>query len=97
MPLASHTNSSYAFPLVAKDGAVATKLKLLLEQAGIETRPIVSGNLLMQPFLRGYRLEPGSDMNIQMAHDNGVYVGNNHLIGEREMIMMDDVLGSLGA
>ena len=97
MPVASSSTSSYAFPLVARDSAVAAKLKLLLESAGIETRPIVSGNLLMQPFLQGYDIEPGSNMNIQTAHDNGVYVGNNHMIGDREMATLSHVLELLGA
>lgn len=94
IPTNSSTNSNYAFPLIAKKKNVADKLKMNLEHAGIETRPIVSGNLLLQPFLSNYSIEPGSNMNIQIVHDNGVYVGNNHLIGRKEIDMLNDVLSN---
>ena len=95
IPMIDQSVSSYAFPIVAKDPILASKLKAQLEKSGIETRPIVSGNLLLQPFLQNYKLQPGSKMNIQIAHEHGVYVGNNHLIGKKEIDILEAVLDSL--
>lgn len=92
VPSNSDTNSSFAFPIVAKNKKVADKLKTELEIASIESRPIVSGNLLAQPFLNDYSLEPGSNLNIQKLHENGVYVGNNHFITSWEISLLSDVL-----
>jgi CDP-6-deoxy-D-xylo-4-hexulose-3-dehydrase len=94
MPVDSDTNSSYAFPIVAKNKKTADQLKFDLDGAGIETRPIVSGNLLLQPFLKNYSLEDGSKMHIKTVHENGVYVGNNQLIGRSEIEMLSDVLAN---
>lgn len=95
LPSSSSTNSNYAFPLIAKDGVMAEKMKIVLEKSGIETRPIVSGNLLSQPFLQGYKIEPGSLMNIEKIHSNGVYIGNNHMIGSDELGLLEQVLRSI--
>lgn len=91
VPANSPNDSSYAFPIVAKDKAVATRVRANLEAAGVETRPIVSGNLLLQPFLRAYTMEEGSRNNIQIVHENGVYVGNNHMIGPDEISLLWNV------
>lgn len=95
VPSSSSTNSNYAFPLIAKDAVMAEKMKIVLEKSGIETRPIVSGNLLSQPFLQGYKIEPGSSMNIEKIHSNGVYIGNNHMIGSDELGLLEQVLRSI--
>lgn len=88
------TNSSYAFPIVAKDANVARKLKVALEEGGIETRPIVGGNLLRQPFLRNYIMDGGAvgNFKVDILNDNGVYVGNNHLIGAKEINSLKPIL-----
>jgi CDP-6-deoxy-D-xylo-4-hexulose-3-dehydrase len=95
VPSGSDSNSSYAFPLVAKDVNLANKIKANLQAAGIETRPIVSGNLLRQPFLKGYILEGGLDKPsyIETLHKNGVYVGNNHFVSKKELQLLDKVIG----
>lgn len=92
LPASSPMNSNYAFPIIPKDHDSSVHLKKDLEYARIETRPIVSGNLLLQPFLKDYKLEPGSKNNIDILHKNGVYVGNNHLIGQREIDRLADVI-----
>jgi CDP-6-deoxy-D-xylo-4-hexulose-3-dehydrase len=92
VPSSSESNSSFAFPLVAKDDAVAQRLKDNLKKSGIETRPIVSGNILKQPFLKDYRIEKGAKGFIDELHRNGVYVGNNHFIGEKELKLLDKVI-----
>jgi CDP-6-deoxy-D-xylo-4-hexulose-3-dehydrase len=92
IPSNSDTNSSFCFPLLAKDDDVADRLKSNLVAAGIETRPIVSGNLLKQPFLRNYKIQPNGKDFIDLIHKNGIYVGNNHFIGTKELNLLDKVI-----
>jgi CDP-6-deoxy-D-xylo-4-hexulose-3-dehydrase len=55
-----------------------------LDEAGIETRPIIAGNLYEHPFMKStnqYRF----DTNAKIIHENGFYVGNN------QNVTLDDV------
>lgn len=93
IPSGSRVNTSYAFPIVTRSQNLAKSLKANLNANGIETRPIVSGNMLLQPFLRGYRIEPGGKGFVDTIHTNGVYIGNNHFVGKKEMALLDKVIG----
>lgn len=95
LPTDATTNSNFALPFITKDPANKVKLLDAFEKAGIESRPIVSGNLLRQPFLKNYKLEDGSKQNIEILHNNGVYVGNNHFVGDVELEMLADVIKNL--
>jgi hypothetical protein len=50
---------------------------------------------LRQPFLKGYVIEGGADKPsyVETLHKNGVYVGNNHFIGKKELKLLDKVIG----
>lgn len=98
IPYESSNNSNFAFPLVSKKQLTHSILRNKLYQAGIEKRPIVSGNLLSHPFLRGkYILEYGhsEEPNVSILQDRGLYVGNNHFVGDKELNMLSDVLDQL--
>lgn len=47
--------------------------------AGIESRPLIDGNLLRQPFLQQY-YDPISQRNADFMHDNAFYIGNNQFV-----------------
>lgn len=95
LPSKASTTSSYAFPLILRDGSKIGELKSALTASGIEYRPIVGGNLLLQPFLSRYKIEAGSDMNVQILNDNGLYLGNNQHVGENEMALLSEVLNKI--
>ena len=58
---------------------------------GIETRPIISGNLLRQPFLKDYTL--GKENSIaEIVHNNGFYIGNNQFLGKNNFEILDEVI-----
>jgi len=86
------TVSSFCFPFVADNMYVHLKLKKLLEEYHVEYRPIVSGNLLKQPFLKGYSAEC---INADIAHEKGLYIGNNHFVDESNFHMLDEILSQL--
>lgn len=78
IPSDSATNSSFCLPIVCRNRDLMKRLKTAFEETGIETRPIVSGNLLIQPFLKKYASI--SVPNAKILNDNGVYVGNNQYV-----------------
>lgn len=77
-------NSSFAFPFVCKNRDDMLKLKSIFTELGVEYRPIVSGNLLLHPFLKKWK-DTVSVPNATIINDNGVYVGNNQFV-TKEML-----------
>src|SRR5262249_35854772 len=46
--------SNFAMPVVAKSEAVARTYRSRFEQAGVEIRPLIAGDISQQPFFRKY-------------------------------------------
>lgn len=89
-------NSNFAFPFICRTPEITTKMKLAFEAYGVEHRPIVGGNLLRQPFLKGYKFgTPRKNATVDLLNDNGVYIGNSHFVTERDMIWLDHLVGSI--
>ena len=72
-------NSSFAFPFICKKREDMLKLKTIFNELGVEYRPIVSGNLLLHPFLEKWK-DSVDVPNANLINDNGVYIGNNHFV-----------------
>ena len=77
-------NCSFCFPFITKEKSHKDILIDLLKKREIEFRPIVGGNLLRQPFLKGYG-DPTCFPNAELLHNNGFYIGNNHFVGQTEL------------
>jgi len=78
VPKYTSTNSSFCLPLVCKNPELMHRLKKAFDEAGIEHRPIVGGNLLRQPFLAKYKHIKAP--NADILNDCGVYVGNSQFV-----------------
>lgn len=66
--------ANFGFPIVCHDTELRDHYLAKAEVAGIETRPIVAGNMTRQPFYPGRpRKLPVADH----AHDCGFYIGNH--------------------
>jgi CDP-6-deoxy-D-xylo-4-hexulose-3-dehydrase len=85
-------NSSFAFPFIAKDKETFQKIKYLFDINKIEHRPIVSGNLMRQPFLSSYSMASGRDDYNVHKLDNGLYIGNNHFLTNENFKVLRSVL-----
>lgn len=95
-PSSSESNSSFCFPFVAKNDDVAKEIKKRFEDYKIETRPVIGGNLLKHPFLkREQNLLLTDDNTSSLIHKNGVYVGNNHEIGDKHFEILEECLKNL--
>ena len=82
-------NSSFCFPIICHTADIKQQFITACRRHGVEYRPIVSGNLMRQPFLKKY----GNQVmpNAQRLHENGVYIGNNQFVGEREFVILETI------
>lgn len=70
--------SSFAFPLIAEDGGAAAAIRRAVDALDIESRPVVAGNLLKQPFMHTATVEAMPTPTADHIHELGLYVGNGH-------------------
>lgn len=70
----------FGFPMIITEKAPFTRSEMIahLEAAGIETRPIIAGNITRQPALQGSRYRTvGMLPNATVVHERGLFIGNN--------------------
>lgn len=84
-------NSWFCYPLTIKPEAPFDRnhITQFLEKKGIETRPIMAGNMVEQPVMRTIRYKiTGNLSNSRLIMRNGFFFGDHHKIGslEREYI-----------
>jgi len=64
-----------------------------LNRAGIQSRPIVTGNFAQNPVMRHLRHEPVPELNnAKFIHNNGLFVGNHHYLIEKQLDKLVEVL-----
>lgn len=83
--------SSFCLPFLLKNGIHKKQLQRFLTRRGIESRPIISGNLLKQPFLKKF-IQSDVYPNANFIHDNCFYVGNNQFVGAKHLQFLDSLL-----
>ena len=77
----------FGYPLLVKPDAPFGRKELLehLAAKGLETRPVIAGNIAEQPVMKLFPYRKASDLrNAQLVHRNGFYFGNHHGIGPQE-------------
>lgn len=84
--------SNFAVPVICRSPEVADLYKSKFNNAGVEIRPIIAGNMTRQPFYRKYYPEPVELPNSDLAHKNGFYFGNNPELTEAELALLADLL-----
>jgi CDP-6-deoxy-D-xylo-4-hexulose-3-dehydrase len=85
--------SNFCFPLICRTKELADKMRTIFDEVGIEHRPIIGGNLLRQPFLSQYIITSEKDnLNVDYIHDNGIYLGNNQFVGDKELDLLETIL-----
>lgn len=72
-------NSSFSFPFICKSKEDKQKLLKILDDVGVETRPVVAGNLLIHPFLEKWK-DSVEVPNAVRLNECGLYIGNSQFI-----------------
>jgi CDP-6-deoxy-D-xylo-4-hexulose-3-dehydrase len=87
--------SSFCFPLVFYSKQLKEKFELICKKRNVEYRPIIGGNLLVQPYLKQYSITNNKNNFVDIIHDCGLYLGNNQFIGDRELSELNLMLEEL--
>jgi CDP-6-deoxy-D-xylo-4-hexulose-3-dehydrase len=81
--------SSFVLPFLFRSADRKEMFLKIIQKAGIESRPLISGNLLRQPFLSKY-YNTTDYSNADFIHTNAFYIGNNQFVnGERLGILSE--------
>lgn len=74
----------YGYPLLVRENAPFSRdeFATYLEDHGIETRPIMGGNLAQHPAFEVLERRAGDLETAQAIHDRGLFFGNHHHIHE---------------
>jgi CDP-6-deoxy-D-xylo-4-hexulose-3-dehydrase len=89
-------NSCFCFPFICKSKEIKVKLISLFDKYKIEYRPVVGGNLLRQPYLKKHFISGKvGQLNADIIHENGVYIGNNQFVSKKDMMLLKNILEEL--
>jgi CDP-4-dehydro-6-deoxyglucose reductase, E1 len=77
--------SNFAFPIVAKTKEIRDKYFNQFSGAGVEIRPMISGNMQLQPFYSNYAKSDYDLPGTQFIHENGFYFGNYPELTETDL------------
>jgi len=83
--------SSFVFLFIFKNKDRKAEFQNILSIQGIESRPIISGNLLLQPFLNHYYNEVDFP-NADFLHYNAFYIGNNQFVNSERIEILKELM-----
>jgi CDP-6-deoxy-D-xylo-4-hexulose-3-dehydrase len=86
--------SSFCLPFIFKSTKDKDKLKAELLRQQVENRPIVGGNLLRQPCFSQFG-KPEDFPNAEIAHHNGLYIGNNQFVNSGRLALLEKIIGEV--
>jgi len=82
--------SSFVLPFFFKDAKKKPLFQECMMKEGIESRPLISGNLLRQPFLNQY-YDPENFKNADFIHENAFYIGNNQFVDDSRLVRLAEL------
>lgn len=92
----SELSSNFCLPIIAKNKKVKASLETAFKEENIEYRPIVSGNLLKHPFLKGYSLTSSKAKPfVETLHNNGLYIGNSQFVNKDNLAKLKIVFDAI--
>lgn len=90
-PLETSGISSFCLPFIFRNKEDREKLQEKLSSNQIESRPIISGNLLRQPCFSRYG-NRAEFKNAEVVHENGFYIGNNQFVNEERLNALSEII-----
>lgn len=91
MVLRSPGVSSFVLPFLFRRLERKQAFQAAIREAGIESRPLISGNLLRQPFLRQY-YDAAEFRHADFLHAHAFYIGNNQFVDAARMTILEDLM-----
>jgi CDP-6-deoxy-D-xylo-4-hexulose-3-dehydrase len=92
-PISHGFTSNFAYPMIDKN---RDKIVANLEAAGVETRPLICGDMAVQPYILDHRslANVGSPrgLNAMLVDDSGFYVPNHAKLTEEEVIEICQII-----
>lgn len=90
----THMNavSNFSMPIICKTPELAKFYKAKFEEAEVEIRPVIAGNMTEQPFYRKYVDDASPRPNSNLVHANGFYFGNNPEMTDEELNILCGLL-----
>tara|TARA_B100000963_G_scaffold187057_1_gene162717 strand:+ start:2083 stop:3243 length:1161 start_codon:yes stop_codon:yes gene_type:complete len=85
--------SSFSLPLIFKNKSKLLKAKNLFIKNRIEYRPIISGDLTKQPYLKKYRNKKNYYSNI--INSKGIYLGNNQFVNFKNFKLLNKIFSKV--
>lgn len=84
--------SSFAFPFVCKTPQIREHYIREFAGAGIELRPMIAGNMVMQPFFKKYISKKYELKGADALHNCGFYCGNYPELTENDLQTIESAL-----
>lgn len=84
--------SNFAMPVICKDEDGFRKYRRKFEEAEVEIRPIIAGNMAKQPFYKKHVRDGSFCPNADFIHRNGFYFPNNPELTEEETLLLSELL-----
>lgn len=86
--------SNFAMPILTKNEMLFKKYKKKFEDSGVEIRPIIAGDITLQPFYKKHIKEKEICKNARFIHENGFYFGNDPKLAKTEINSLSRLLSS---
>jgi len=83
--------SSFVLPFLFKQLEIKKAFQEFIRNAGIESRSLISGNLLRQPFLQKYYVQTEFP-NADYLHTNAFYIGNNQFVNDERLDLLENLM-----
>ena len=84
--------SNFSMPVICKTPELAEAYKKKFQDAEVEIRPVIAGNMTKQPFYTKYVNDVAPRPNSDLVHANGFYFGNNPEMTEEEIATLCELL-----
>ena len=88
--------SSFVLPFLFRQRERKQSFQELIQAAGIESRPLIGGNLLRQPFLSQH-YDPTGYPNADFLHNNAFYIGNNQFVNDKRLDVLNELMAEFCA
>lgn len=82
-----YSDVPFSIPLLFNSTTTKDAVQLYCDEHGIETRPIISGNLLRQNCFKG-QINPEYFTNSEYIHKHGIYVGLHSKVQDNDIVRL---------